>query len=169
VPYSYSVLPAGSDPRRNLSAEQRGNVTAAHRQVLAELAAGPRSTWSQQALWACLDRLRTGTWTMTPEVRVERAWTDGPEAFCVVYTLHGPDLWIGIRLRRGDSDSEENEPGSDVDNHDLGFLDPDWFGQDVADFSIGEPLGTVLQTLRTDEQGVNWWGSLDAQLPTTPA
>lgn len=46
--------------------------------------------------------------------------------------------------------------------------DPESFGQDVADFDIGEPLGTVAKSLRRDDHGVSWWGELAEQLPTLP-
>jgi len=46
--------------------------------------------------------------------------------------------------------------------------DPRSFGQEIADFSIGEPLGTVIERLRPDPLGVHWWGDLDADLPSLP-
>ncbi|WP_143546083.1 MULTISPECIES: hypothetical protein [Nocardiaceae] len=39
------------------------------------------------------------------------------------------------------------------------------FGREVADFDIGEPLGTVANNLRQDKNGVDWWGYLDADTP----
>ena len=46
--------------------------------------------------------------------------------------------------------------------------DPAQVGRDIADFDIGEPLGTVAERLREDAHGVHWWGGLNAELPTLP-
>jgi hypothetical protein len=54
-------------------------------------------------------------------------------------------------------------PGYDLGDGDC--PDPDAFGESVADFDIGEPLGNVITILRTDRRGVNWWGSLSDELP----
>jgi hypothetical protein len=44
----------------------------------------------------------------------------------------------------------------------------DQYGRDVANFEIGEPLGTVSERSRADESGIGWWGSLDEVPPIHP-
>ena len=96
----------GADaPRVLRSAEDRGNVTANHRVLLDELRqSAPAASWAQQALFGCLDHLRTSTLTAASEVRVEAAWVDGDDAFCVVYLPPwSPDIRAGIRRRHSDA------------------------------------------------------------------
>lgn len=61
-----------------------GTVTAAHDGLLKTLAPLSDAAWSSRALWSCLDQLRLAI-AAGSDVRVEQAWTDGPEAFCIVY------------------------------------------------------------------------------------
>lgn len=92
-----------------LSAEQRGNVTSAHRKLLEQLVPQPGATWAAQALWSCLDCLRLGT-AAGAEVRVEQAWTDGPDAFCIVYTPpYQPAERVGLRRQIHDTDPAKYE------------------------------------------------------------
>jgi hypothetical protein len=152
------------------NAEERGNVTARHRGLLDELATD--ETWSAQALQACLDLLRTSTVTAASEVRVEDAWTDGPEAFCVLYRPpYAPQQRVALRREARDVDETEYRPGGlSPGTEDLGpgpVPDPVAFGHTVAEFDIGEPLGNT--PLRHDAAGVLWWGTLAEELPTRPA
>lgn len=102
--------------------------------------------WSSQALRACLARLSTSRLVSIP-VHVEDAWTEGPEVFCVVYRYPRSVQLIGARFIQ-----PRDFPASDP------FNDPEFFGAHVADFSIGEPLGSLADTLREDSTGVMWWG-----------
>lgn len=154
-----------------LTAEQRGNVTAAHRMLLEQLAPGTHGSWSERALWSCLNRLRSGTGAGA-EIRVENAWTDGPDAFCIVCNPpYQPTERVGLRRHVHDDDPADHEP--DVGPHYAAFLSPihadvgsdgEWdpvlFGQAVADYDIGEPLGHANDLLRADSSGVGWWGAL---------
>jgi hypothetical protein len=129
---SVRIESAEPDSIDELSAEQRGNVTPAHRKQLAELSLSPDPA-GRPALRACLEQLRTSTITAAPEVRVEQAWTDGPEAFCVIYSPpYGPDMRVGIRRHINDDDYEEYELGSMSPGYDLGdgdYPDPVAFGE----------------------------------------
>lgn len=154
---------ASSAPRR---------FTEAHAYLLRTLSPGPGAAWSTTALWSCLDHLRVSTVTLAAAVSIEEAWTDGPEAFCVVY--HPPmdeQRMVGLRRQRRDA----TEPGEwrigDLTTwgYELGAdVDPLVFGWNVADFDVGEPLGYVVNLLRTDDTGIQWWGTLDEQLPQRP-
>jgi hypothetical protein len=90
-------------------------------------------------------------------VEMLAAWVDDDEYLCFVYQY---PYFVGVLgLRRSDED-DSDEPDS--------VADPRSFGQDIADFDIGEPLGTVVERLRVDAAGVHWWGDLDESLPSLP-
>lgn len=177
--YETVVTAAAHEPGEMLTAEQRGNVTPAHRHLLESLVPKADASWSEQALWSCLNNLRLGTHAGA-EVRVEHAWTDGPYAFCVVYTPpYQPEQRVGLRRQENDTDDDESEPGAAPGHSALlspmfaevgadGRWDPIGFGRVVAEFDIGEPLGSANYLLRTDDSGVGWWGALKAQLPSPP-
>ena len=128
-------------------------------------------SWADNALRACLDRLRVSTLTEAREVTVARAWTDGEEAFCVVYTPpYDRTRTVGIRRHRSDAAAVNDDwqlgdfaPSPYIDNP----ADPDAkaFGETVADFDIGEPLGNTVRILRKDVDGIGWWGTLGSDLP----
>ena len=113
--------------------------------------------WAEAALAACLEHLSVSCVTEGRTVRVLDSWLEGAEAFCVVYRYPYFDGLLGIRCTF-DEDMYGDEPS-----------DPEEYGRDVADFSIGEPLGTVAQHLRPDKEGVHWWGDLGEALPCKPA
>jgi hypothetical protein len=130
-------------------------------------------TWSSSALRSCLDHLGTSRVTEAQLVAVERSWTDGPDAFCVVYRPpYDGQRRVGLRRSRSDcAEASSYRLGDFVSGRDLGDpLDPDpvAFGRDVADFDLGEPMGAVVNILRIDSDGIGWWGTLDEQLPTDP-
>lgn len=80
-----------------LSAEERGSVTPAHRQLISTLTRSQELEWSGVALLSCLRWLCTSTLTEAPEVQVDGAWTDGSDAFCVVYRVpYGPPRGSGL-------------------------------------------------------------------------
>lgn len=112
--------------------------------------------WGRAALDACLRNLAVSKVTLGQTVTVLDSWTEASVAFCVVYRYPYFDGVLGIR-RTFDEDMYGNEPN-----------DPEAYGCDVADFDIGEPLGTVVHGLRVDDDGVHWWGDLDAALPRKP-
>jgi hypothetical protein len=123
------------------------------------------------ALQACLDRLSESTLTEACHVVIERTWHDGPDAFIVVYK---PPLDQGrtVGLRRIRSDTRPpNSPWHLGDMSPSPYIDdyrnpdPVAFGKTVADFDIGEPLGAIVDILRTDDDGVGWWGTLGSDLP----
>lgn len=114
--------------------------------------------WAKAALEACLLHLPVSRVTESRTVQVLDSWTEGERAFCVVYQYpYFKDGVLGIRCTF-DTDMYGDEPS-----------DPEQFGRDVADFDIGEPLGTVANSLRSDLNGIHWWGDLEDDLPRRPS
>ena len=170
---SYVAVSASDQQRQGLSTEQLGNVTDAHRSLIKRVPHGVDAAWSQRALWACVERLAVSTLTAANEVRVEQAWTDGPDAFCVVYAPPWSPNWrVGIRRHRDDAHSDVYTLGVMGPGYEPGLEDnppnPEAFGHTVAEFDIGEPLGNTYSILRTDENAISWWGALNPVLPTLP-
>lgn len=177
VRYSTRLTEPGADADRRLNSVDRGNVTPAHRELVTRLGAVPDPSWSTLALWACLQELQGSVITAASEVRVEQGWVDGPDAFCIIYTPpYEPGHRVGLRHHASD-DVETYFYGLTsvlylqhikVAPHKAPLLDevphPVAFGVAVAAFEIGDP-GT-LDPLREDEDGVHWWGTLEADLPT---
>lgn len=113
--------------------------------------------WGEAALAACLERLNSSRVTQAWTVQVLDSWTEAGVAFCVVYRYPYFEGVLGIR-RTFDEDVNGDRA-----------VDPGQFGRDVADYDIGEPLGTVADRLRLDESGIAWWGDLDEdELPRPP-
>ncbi|MDR6907786.1 hypothetical protein J2X63_003494 [Agromyces sp. 3263] len=139
--------------------------TPEHAAVIAQLESAAQSTWGEQALLACLRRLRDGGPTEAHDVEVRDAWAS-PTGFCVVYkSPHGPE--VGVRVT---AESITGHPP---------FYFPDVYTEDVergptaeeagitfADFAIAEPLGRIVEKLVYDAAGLGWWG--EEPLPATP-
>jgi hypothetical protein len=143
------------------SAEQRGPVGPAHRDLLRRLGAEARPTWSTRALLACLETLRTGPGTASL-VAVQDAWTDGPLVFCVVYRAPWPADRMGFRYAWSAVDDEhgcEACAGSDV-----GPPDPVVLGSTIG-HALAQPLTEAAFDFDQDDAGVSWWGDLDAGPP----
>ncbi|SDY85368.1 hypothetical protein [Herbiconiux ginsengi] len=132
-----------------------GSVTPFHQAQIDRLTAISRPSWEESALLGCLERLRAGGLTEGGRVRVHDCWviTDG---FCVVYTAPGGQD-AGVRVI---ADGEQFQSAFTFDPTATDF------GVDIADFTIGEPLGTRVGTLVPDEDGLGWWG--DPPLPPAP-
>jgi hypothetical protein len=108
--------------------------------------------WSYAALFACVTHLQTSL-TEGRSVEVLAAWVDDGGALCVVYQY---PYYMGVLgLRRAVDTDMYGEPVSD----------PESFGRDVADFDIGEPLGSTADWVRPDHQGVSWWGDQHDEPP----
>jgi hypothetical protein len=103
--------------------------------------------WAQAALFACVTWLPSSC-TEGRSVEVLAAWVEGGDALCIVYQYPYYQGVLGLRA------------AIDTDMHMYGepVSDPESFGRDIADFQIGEPLGTVVDRLRLDDNGVSWWG-----------
>jgi hypothetical protein len=129
------------------------------------------AAWSDIALRACLDRLAVSTVTEARHITVERAWVDGKDAFCVVYRPpFDSNRTVGLRRQRSDADIPDGEwklgnmsPLPYIE--DPGNPEAVTFGETVADFDIGEPMGNTVDILRADDDGVGWWGTLGQELP----
>ncbi|SDQ49942.1 hypothetical protein SAMN04489742_1356 [Arthrobacter crystallopoietes] len=97
-----------------------------------------------EALLACLERLRDGGPTQWEDVEVHDAWST-PDAFAITYSWPwGPD--VGLVRRRASMQGE----------------DPVEAAQFIADFDVAEPLGTAAARLHYDRAGLGWWGDLPA-------
>lgn len=145
--------------RRTYSPAQR-RMTRRHTQLIA--GAWGVGDWSARALHACLQRLAVSTLSEAWCVGVVDAWVDGGSAFCVVYRYRDAPTTIGLRSTA----DEDLHVAAAVEREEFG---PEQFGRWVADFDIGEPLGSVARGLRTDEHGIGWWGALERTLPRPPA
>lgn len=108
----------------------------------------------QAVIDACLERLLRSV-TEGRHVTVVDSWTDGEAAICIVY--RAPHVRGVVGLRAATDLPPEGFPRNAED-----------LGQDIADFSIGEPLGAVSERLRVDAHGVQWWGELLTDLPHPP-
>ena len=82
---------------------------------------------------------------------VEDAWATTDE-FRVVYSFTGRRVGI-IRNRETLVDRLDVYATGDV-------ATPEEFGQEVADFNIGEPLGAYVDILDVDADGLEWWGHI---------
>ncbi|MDJ0360647.1 hypothetical protein [Rhodococcus sp. H29-C3] len=147
-------FPAGTVAAQAYSPSAR-RFTSRHRELL-EQYSELSSTWSEFALAACLRRLSTSSLSEAWGVGVADAWTDGPDAFCVVYRYMTVAKILEIRMTQSGP-----PPAAET-------ADAERFGREVADFDIGEPLGTVAHNLRQDKNGIYWWGYLDAETPEKP-
>jgi hypothetical protein len=77
---------------------------------------------------------------LVQQIEVVDSWTEGDDIFCLVY--RDPDEYdFTLGLRR------TVEPNWTID----GVVDQVLVGE------LGEPLGTLEDTLRPDDQGVMWW------------
>lgn len=115
-------------------------TTDAHRALVDRLEESAELSWGGRTLLACLRRLRDGGLTEWQSISVESAWVI-EEGFCVVYRWPGGPL-VGLRV----TTRSGSQPGMAAQE----------FGEEVADFSIAEPLGAI--TLTTDFEDVGWWG-----------
>jgi hypothetical protein len=125
-----------------------------HAELIAELEAAASTEWGPRALLACLKRLRDGGPAEAHRVFVHEAWARD-DAFQVVYD--SPEgLHVGLIRERGTTIDRLDPADAEIS--------PEEFGQEVADFNIGEPLGAYAEILDVDSQGLGWWGHLP--LPT---
>ena len=127
-------------------------MTAQHRELIEELAAGPRKEWGESALLACLEKLRDGGPTEAALVEVYRAWAI-QRGFKIVYlSPWGPT--VGLTARAGQLQFFSNIYCDDPDADPT----PEQFGMEVADFFVAEPLGRFSDVLEFDTDGLGWWG-----------
>lgn len=123
-----------------------------HAELIAELEAAASEEWGPRALLACLQKLRDGGPTEAAIVVVHDAWVT-PDGFRVVYgSPWGPRVGI-IRERHTTIDWVDAYTTGDEPT-------PEEFGHEVADFNIGEPLGSYLEILDHDADGLGWWGHI---------
>ena len=142
----------------------RGMHTPEHAALIAQLESAAQSTWGEQALLACLRRLRDGGPTEAEDVEVRDAWAS-PTDFSVVYkSPSGPQVGVHVT-----AESTAGNPPfyfQDVYTEDLdsGPTAAE-AGITFADFAIAEPLGGIVEGLVYDADGLGWWG--EEPLPAT--
>lgn len=100
---------------------------------IAELESGHSDDWGPRALLACLRKLCGGGPTEAERVVVEDAWATNDE-FRVIYSWTGGRRVGIIRNRETTIDRMDVYATGDI-------ATPEEFGQEVADFNIGEPWG----------------------------
>ena len=81
-----------------------------------------------------------------------RAWCETDE-FRVIYSWTGGRRVGIIRNRETTIDRMDVYATGDI-------ATPEEFGQEVADFNIGEPLGAYGDILDVDADGLGWWGHI---------
>jgi hypothetical protein len=111
--------------------------------------------WAHAALFACVTRLPSSL-TEGKSVEVLAAWLEGAAALCVVYQY---PYYEGVLGRR---------QAFATDMYGEPLSDPESYGRDVADYQIGEPLGTAVGWLRVDDHGVRWLGIPGDEFPELP-
>ncbi|MFE3195397.1 hypothetical protein ACFXHA_40790 [Nocardia sp. NPDC059240] len=145
------------DPESNHRSEPQPRViTEAHRRLSEHFTAVESPRWAEQAVSACLRRLMSSTITEAAVIAVEDAWVEDEWTFVVVYRSPYFDGVLG--LRRSTYDPRDNTFSTMFDPELTAAPDPKRYGRDVADFDIGEPLGTVVGNLRVDDRSIHWWG-----------
>jgi hypothetical protein len=85
-------------------------------------------------------------------VIVEDAWATSDEFRVIYSSTSGPRVGI-IRNQETTIDRFDVYATGDV-------ATPEEFGQEVADFNIGEPLGAYVNVLDVDADGLGWWGHI---------
>jgi hypothetical protein len=128
-----------------------------HESLIASLESLPEATWGEQALLACLCRLRDGGPTEHAIIEVHRAWPI-ENGFKVVYLSPWGPI-VGLTAQRDDLEYFQRIYEQDETN-----LTAESFGMEVADFYVAEPLGRYADVLEIGRDGIGWWGSTHAKL-----
>lgn len=123
-----------------------------HAELIAALEADGSEQWGPRALLACLRKLRDGGPTEAASVVVRDAWASS-DGFRVVYDSPGGTRVGIIRDRWTTIDRLDVYATGDV-------ATAEEFGEEVADFNIGEPLGAYADILDMDADGLGWWGHI---------
>lgn len=154
--------------------EWRSSIPSRHSQLLNQLALQDKESWPVQVLKRLLECVRDECDALIYAIGVVDCWIEDASAFCVVYTSPLDTDLVGLRRVRGDQRPNPQEfgapepfPGFDV----AAFLRtpdaPGLFAMQVAD-DIGDSLGVFRSHLRFDDDGLGWWGTLNASLPRRP-
>jgi hypothetical protein len=133
-------------------------VTPEHTRLISELEMRSERSWGEDALLACLKKLRDGGPTEYQIVEVRRALAED-NGFDIVYlSPSGPEVGLSARLGQMQyfggvyHESYDRDPTATE------------FGQEIADFFVAEPLGTYAHPLDIDDTGLGWWGAGHARL-----
>jgi hypothetical protein len=133
-------------------------VTPEHAQLISDLEDLAERSWGDNALLACLLKLRDGGPTEYIIVEVRRA-TAVADGFDIVYlSPWGPEVGLSARLDQMQFFGGVYQESCDRDPTAAEF------GQEIADFFVAEPLGTYAYPLDIDDTGLGWWGAGHAQL-----
>jgi hypothetical protein len=127
------------------------------RKLLNELNEISEPTWAQRALKSCLQTIEdSGELSATHSylVKIEDAWCGPGDQISIVYTPPWGAEAVGLRRT--------------IDTSALGtyadYFGPEYpfsaesFGESVATWDLGEPLGTYADGMWHDSAGVRWWG-----------
>ena len=137
-------------------------ATAKHKELLTLLLQRGGHAWSAQALLSCLLRLNDGGDIERELVEVLDAWEGPGDAFSVVYRPPWDKRSVGIYRNRL-TDHAYVYPLSGPPES----INAEEFGDHVARWDIGEPLGYDIAGLWRDSAGIHWWG--DIGLPSSRA
>ena len=125
------------------------------REMIETLSSQSPRSWAEDALLACLERLRDGGPTEWRLVTVHDAWaSEQIGGFCIEYTSPwGPR--VGLQASRF---APGGAPFYLTDSYDgpEQLAEARAFGEEIADFSIAEP--GIGGELVADENGLGWWG-----------
>ncbi len=135
--------------------------TPEHRALVTSLEASALDAWGPRALLSCLRHLGDEA-GLGQKVSVQDAWAFD-DGYCLIYqSPWGPP--VGVRVT---SSSTEGRPPFWYQHwltSDAGFgPTPEEAGREFADLAIGEPLGSIVDSLVYDRHGLGWWG--EAPLP----
>ena len=136
-------------------------TTTRHHQLMRELDAIVQKSWSEEALSFCLSRLIVGSLTEGKYVDVIDAWVGPGDQISVVYIAPWGSETIGLRRHR-ETPARTTYP----DSVSIDGVSARVFGESVADWDIGEPIGPSDDRWWHDSQGVAWWGDFGTFEPS---
>jgi hypothetical protein len=140
-------------PNPGTPADSRA-LSAAHLEALRRCELGPKATWADRALCACLERLAVSTVTDAGSVKVLEARVETPDDFRIIFETP----YLSVRAGLHGSRLKPLDPG--VFPYPLGdgpVQDPTAYGKNVADFAIGEPFDRESLTPSPDSNGIFWY------------
>jgi hypothetical protein len=94
---------------------------------------------AERALAGVLYRIPRSTVTQSSWVQVVGSWTEGADTICVLYRWPGLECTLGLR--------RVIEPDVPLDE----------VVEEIVNYEIGEPLGSLFDPAGIDEEGVFWW------------
>ncbi len=130
-------------------------TTEEHSIRIHELGAILDRSWGEEALLACLLRLQSGGLTEGVLVEVVDAWAGPGDTISVVYRPPWTPDVVGLRRSRASGNVYYSISGRELPD-----FTPVDFGESVADWDLGEPMGIRRESLWRDSAGIRWWGDI---------